>query len=82
MNTPYPDFLEKHLAEKDITTLKERESLHTPQFNNITFVRLSQEYKCYPQVSLRRGYRAKFYRIYIKGARELRHRLMGKGFFD
>lgn len=27
-------------------------------------------------------YRAKFYRIYTKGTRELRHRLMGKGFFD
>lgn len=49
MNTPYPDFLEKHLTEKDITLLKERESLHTFQFNNITFVRLSQEYKCYPR---------------------------------
>jgi hypothetical protein len=23
MNTPYADFLEKHLIEKDITTLKE-----------------------------------------------------------
>jgi len=27
-------------------------------------------------------YRAKFHRIYIKGTRELRHRLMGRGFFD
>lgn len=49
MNTSYPDFLEKHLTEKDITSLKERESLHTLQFNNITFVRLSQEYKGYPR---------------------------------
>jgi putative ATP-dependent DNA ligase len=27
-------------------------------------------------------YNAKFYRIYLKGSRELRQRLMGKGFFD
>lgn len=45
MSTPYPEFLEKHLTEKEITNLKERESLHTYQFNELTFVRLSQEYK-------------------------------------
>jgi putative ATP-dependent DNA ligase len=49
MIIPYPDFLEKHLTEKDITTLKERESLHTYRFNDLTFVRLSQEYKSYPR---------------------------------
>ncbi|BCB97177.1 RNA ligase [Dissulfurispira thermophila] len=27
-------------------------------------------------------YKVKFYKIYIKGTKELRHRLMGKGFFD
>lgn len=49
MSTLYPDFLEKYLTEKEITTLKERESLHTYQFNELTFVRLSQEYKDYPR---------------------------------
>lgn len=49
MSTPYPDFLEKYLTEKEITTLKERESLHTYQLNELTFVRLSQEYKGYPR---------------------------------
>lgn len=45
MNTPYPDFLKKHLPEKEITILRERDALHSYQFNGHDFVRLSQEYK-------------------------------------
>jgi len=47
MSIPYPDFLKKYLSEKDITILKERDALQTYNFKNISFMRLSQEYKSY-----------------------------------
>lgn len=45
MITLYPDFLKKNLTDEEIAALKERETLHTYQFDELAFVRLSQDYK-------------------------------------
>ncbi len=45
MKRYYPDFLNKFLSEQDIKVLKERDALHAYDYKDITFVRLSQEYK-------------------------------------
>lgn len=45
MAEAYPDFLKKYLSEKDIDILKKRDGLHNLEYNGLSLIRISQDYK-------------------------------------
>ncbi|GAB4419029.1 MAG: RNA ligase [Thermodesulfovibrionales bacterium] len=49
MSISYLPFLTKYLTDENLSRLRERDILHTLSYNELTFVRLSQEYKAFPR---------------------------------
>lgn len=44
-----PSFIKKYFTDGEITKLQKKGALHTDQFNELIFVRLTQDYKDYPR---------------------------------
>jgi len=49
MCTPTLSFLKKYLSEEEIIKLQNKKAIHTEQFNGLSLVRLTKDYRYYPR---------------------------------